>query len=171
MSRQIARFREVQRFRQWWLWLLVLIPPALCLWAIIQQLVLGIPWGNNPASDAVLIVLVAVFGVGLPVFIYGVSLTTLVWSEGVYVRFFPFHLKWLVFPSGEIEAYEVCTYSPLKDYGGWGIRYGLKSKAYSVTGNRGVVLKLKNGKTVLIGSQSAELLRQALAELTNAGEA
>lgn len=39
-------YRVVQRFRQWWVWLLVLIAPAVCLWAAIQQLILGDPWGK-----------------------------------------------------------------------------------------------------------------------------
>ena len=40
------------------------------------------------------------------------------------------------------------------DYGGWGIRYGRKGKgkAYSVSGNSGVLLTFNNNKTILIGS-------------------
>ena len=117
--------------------------------------------GKNPASNTVLLIIVAVFGIGLPGFIYSTSLTTLVRNDGVYVRFFPFHLKWVVFLFEDIDTYQTCTYNALKDYGGWGIRYGPKGKAYNVSGNRGLKLRLKDGRTVLIGSRSAEALEQA----------
>ena len=40
-----------------------------------------------------------------------------------------------------------------REYGGWGIRGGLRgTKAYNVSGNRGVELMLADGRTVLIGS-------------------
>ena len=160
----IEHFREVQRFRQWWIWLLVLIAPALFIWAFVQQIVLGNPWGNNPASDLVLIILGAIFGIGLPAFMYTIRLTTVVRDDGIYLRFFPFHFKWVRFPFEDIDTFEVLTYSPLRDYGGWGIRYGLKGKAYNVSGNKGVLLNLKDGKTVLIGSQRADELGYAVSE-------
>ena len=46
-------FSEKQRFRQWWLWLLVLISPVFLIWAIFQQVVMDVPFGNNPTSDLV----------------------------------------------------------------------------------------------------------------------
>ena len=54
------------------------------------------------------------------------------------------------------------TYNPIREYGGWGIRYGLKSKAYNVHGNHGVQLELLNRKRLLIGSQRSEEFANAL---------
>jgi hypothetical protein len=51
------------------------------------------------------------------------------------------------------------------DYGGWGIRYGLKGKAYSISGNRGVFFAFTEGKKVrklMIGSQIPEKLAEAV---------
>jgi hypothetical protein len=62
-----------------------------------------------------------------------------------------------------VKSHEVITYSPLRDYGGWGIRYGSKGKAYNVSGNRGVRLELSNGKRLLFGSQRPEELSEAVA--------
>lgn len=46
------------------------------------------------------------------------------------------------------------TYSPIKEYGGWGYRITLKNgKAFNVTGNKGIQLVLKSGKKLLIGTQ------------------
>jgi hypothetical protein len=157
-------FRETQRFHQWWIWLLVLIAPAVSVWAFVQQIVFGNPWGNNPASDLVLIILVIVFGIGLPVFMYSLRLITEVRDDGIYVKFSPFHFNWVIFSFDDIDAWEVQTYNPLKDFGGWGIRYGWKGKAYNVHGNRGVLLSFKDGKSVLIGSQRADELGDAISE-------
>ncbi len=46
----------------------------------------------------------------------------------------------------------------MKEYGGWGIRYGMKGMAYNVSGNRGVQLEFETGKRLLIGSQRPEEL-------------
>jgi len=53
----------------------------------------------------------------------------------------------------EIEKIEACIYSPIKDYGGWGIRFRYKAKAYNIKGNEGVKVYLKNGRHILFGSQ------------------
>jgi hypothetical protein len=78
------------------------------------------------------------------------------------VRFFPFHRRPRVIDLENIESVEAVRYSPLRDYGGWGIRHGSAGKAYNVSGNQGVVLRLKNGKTVLLGSQRYEELAAAI---------
>jgi TATA-box binding protein (TBP) (component of TFIID and TFIIIB) len=53
----------------------------------------------------------------------------------------------------------------LLEYGGWGIKYGRKGKAYNVSGNRGVQLVFKDGKQLLIGSQRAEELAEAISSI------
>ena len=157
-------YSERQRFRQWWLWMLVLIGPAISVWAIFQQLVMGSPFGNNPAPDYVLVVLVVIVGGGLPLFMYSTGLDTEVRNCGACIRFRPFHRKWVVFGFDSIQKAEAHTYSPLKDYGGWGIRYGRKGKAYNVSGNKGVLLTLQDGKNVLIGSKHHGVLCSAINE-------
>jgi hypothetical protein len=54
-------------------------------------------------------------------------------------------------------------YSPLREFGGWGIRFAPgKKRAYSVSGNKGVELELSDGMHVLIGSQRPEELTQMI---------
>jgi len=144
--------------------MLVLIGPAISVWAIFQQLVLDSPFGNNPAPDYVFVVLVVIVGGGLPLFMYSTGLDTEVRDCGTCIRFRPFHRKWVVFGFESIQKAEASTYSPLKDYGGWGIRYGRKGKAYNVSGNKGVLLTLRDGKNVLIGSKNHEVLCSAINE-------
>jgi len=159
------RFLEVQRYRQWWLLVLlagIFLPSA---WAVIQQVILGVPWGNNPASDGWVLLIAGVSGLGLPLFILSLNLRTEVRPDGVYVRFWPLHLGWVHIPSDQIAECTAQTYRPLRDYGGWGIRWGPKGKAYNVSGNRGVLLVYGKGRRLLIGSQRPEELQQAIATI------
>ena len=155
-------YSEVQHFRQVWLWLLLLSIAGVAIYGMVQQLILGKPFGNNPAPDTVLIIVVVIFGFGFPIFFYFMNLTVEVRSDGLYYRFFPFHLSFHRIPREDLRTYEVRTYSALREYGGWGIRWGPKGKAYNVSGNRGVQLELSNGKRILIGSQRPEELAEAL---------
>jgi hypothetical protein len=155
-------YREVQRFRQLWLWLLVAGICGLSIWSFVQQLIMDKPFGQNPAPDVVVVVIAAIFGLGFPVLFYSINLTTEVRSDGLYVRFFPFHLKFRRILAGSLNRYEVQTYRPIRDYGGWGIRYGRGGKAYNVSGNRGVMLELSDGQKLLIGSQKPEELANAI---------
>ncbi|MHC4338483.1 MAG: hypothetical protein ACYSTG_11155 [Planctomycetota bacterium] len=57
------------------------------------------------------------------------------------------------------------TYKPIREYGGWGIRYSFRKgigRAYNMSGNKGVQLVFKNGKKLLIGSQKPDELAQAI---------
>ena len=154
--------REVQRFRQIWLWLLILTAPAVFAYGTIQQLVLKKPFGNHPTSDIALVVLAVAFGLMLPLFFYLTNLTIEVKRDGIYIRFFPFQFSFKKIKLDDLQSYQAVTYSPLKDYGGWGIRYGIKGRAYNISGNRGVQLEFKNGKRLLVGSHNPEALVRAI---------
>jgi hypothetical protein len=56
------------------------------------------------------------------------------------------------------------AYSPINEYGGWGIRSGSKvhGKAFNMRGNEGVQLILRSGQRVLIGSQMPDELAAAI---------
>jgi hypothetical protein len=132
-----------------------------------RQLILGQPWGDHPLPDAALLLVglaVTVFCIGLVVLFAFARLITEVQSDGLYIRFIPFHPRFLRFSRETLLHWEAVKYNPLLDYGGWGIRYGLKGRAYNVRGNKGVQLELRDGKRVMIGSQRAEELARALTE-------
>ncbi len=61
-----------------------------------------------------------------------------------------------------IRSAEARTYRPILEYGGWGIRYGKAGKAYNVSGPRGVQLEFHDGSRLLIGSQRADELAEAI---------
>ena len=162
-----ASFREVQRFRQWWLWVLLLVTAlgtiGLFGYGIFIQVIQGTPWGDRPMSDAGLIitgVATTVLTVGLVALLLSARLITEVRSDGLHIRFFP--MRWKVIPYDSIASYQARTYHPIRDYGGWGIRWGREGKAYIVGGDEGLQLLLDDQRKVLIGSQRIQELEAAV---------
>ena len=98
----------------------------------------------------------------LPLIFYLFELRIKVSNKGLYYQFFPFHFKSYTIDIEDIESIKAMEYSPLKEYGGWGIKYGFQGKAYSVSGNKGVKIFLKNGLNIMFGSQKHNELAKAL---------
>ncbi|MDX5422610.1 MAG: DUF6141 family protein [Hymenobacteraceae bacterium] len=162
MSEKTILYRERQRFRQFWLWVVVLCVAAIFWVGLVYQVILGGTFGSRPVSSVQLVVLFVLVGLGLPYFFYRMSLTTVVQPGEVQVRFWPFHLKPVQIPLHLVRDYKLTTYNPIGDYGGWGIRWSFKGKAYNMSGNEGVQLFFYNHEPVLIGSQHAEELYEAI---------
>ena len=182
MSGSTVRFAEVQHFRQVWFWLILGGSAALTAGifghGLYVQLVEGRTWGNTPMSDTALIVtasLVFLLEGGLIALFAAAHLRTEVRDDGLYLRFVPFHLSFHRLPLADVAHVEAVTYRPIMDYGGWGIRYswgssgGKKSKAYNISGNRGVKLTYYAGNHLLIGSQRPEDLAAAIKSLRESG--
>ena len=144
-------YTESQRFRQWWLWLLVFISPAVFLLILFNILIFE---DGIQQSSIVIMVIGTMVSLAIPAFLWHTGLDTEVGRSGIRFKFRPFHRKWVEYKFNEIKKAEACIYRPLMDYGGWGIRYGRKGKgkAYSVSGNSGVLLTFNNNKKILIGS-------------------
>lgn len=164
MSR--VNFKEEQKFRQIWIWMLLLALSGIWIWQLVQQVFMGIPFGNNPSSDLG-VILTGLFPLLTIILFRLLTLETIINEEGVQYRFRPFQRKPKVIKAEDILRYEVKKYSPLKDYGGWGIRLGSfnKGKAYNVNGNMGVLFEFKNGKKFLLGTQKPSEIRSALERL------
>jgi hypothetical protein len=154
-------WREVQHFRQWWIWTGVL-SVAVFMWVgFVTQIIIGHRYGSKPAPDVILIVFTALFGVGFPVFFFMLRLVTEVYADHLRVGLAPFRRR--AIRLRDIASAEAVTYHPLADYGGWGVRWaGSRGMAYNVSGNRGVQLVLADGRRILVGSQRAEELAMAL---------
>jgi len=165
-------FQEDQNGRWPWFWLVIL--PTLLVglapfaWGLYSQFVLGEPWGSRPMSDTALLItsaIAAVFFLAIGAFGWTCGLRTRVLKDGLYVQFFPIHFSPKRIPLENVVKMEVRTYRPLREYGGWGIRWVLQGKAYNMSGNRGVRLDYADGKHVLIGSQRPEELLAAIEQL------
>jgi len=162
-----SSLKEIQRFRQIWAWSLIIGMIAVLGWGVIQQIILGKPWGRNPASDAGLIV-ISLVPVGISILFLITRLETEINERGIYYRFIPFHFKRHKIEWATVGKAFVREYHPIREFGGWGIRFSFRGcKAYNVSGDYGLQLEFKNGKQLLIGTQKPkdiELLLQRLAD-------
>lgn len=159
-------FKEEQQFRQWWNLLIVVASVvsgiAFSIYALYQQLILGKQVGNEPAPNAVLAVLI-VFLLFFLWFYLRLKLEVWIDNRGIHYRFFPLIFKERIISFAEIKKYEIRKYSPLLDYGGWGIKKSIRwGRAYNVSGNTGLQLYLNNGKKVLFGTQKPQAMIYAM---------
>lgn len=167
MNENQILFSEEQKFNQWWIWALFLFLNGIFLNGLYQQLYLKIPFGNKPMSDNGLIIFSIFMAIFTYIFIFVFKLQTQITSEGISVRFFPFHLKFKKYAWDEIVECYVRKYNPLMEYGGWGLRMGFFGKGYAlnVSGNMGLQLKFTDSKKLLIGTQKNEELEIVLLKL------
>ena len=136
----------------------MIIPGPIALVWVIFVLLTNNSIVGDAVGDLVLLAFAFMYGVGFPFFMYTTGLDTEVRETGVYIKFKPFHRKWISFNFEDISKVEAVRYSPIKEYGGWGIRYGRKGKAYNVRGNKGLFVTLRNGRNIMIGSGNHEEL-------------
>ena len=157
-------FHEVQRFTQWWIWAVIAGVVGLQVWGFVEQIILGRPFGDNPAPDWMMIMFFVLFGIGLPLLIYSCKLETVVSTEGITVRYVPFHRAARLIDFEGIKSHTARKYNPILEYGGWGVRMGMRGDALNVNGNMGVQFEFNNGKRLLVGSALAEQFDAAITE-------
>jgi hypothetical protein len=162
-------FREVQRFRQWWLWaiigLAVLIPAGILVYQLTgNSSVRYEPPGNAGGFIGITLIVLVIL------LFLSIRLETIVDNAGITYRFFPVHLKQRHIPWPEVAAAYVRKYRPIGEYGGWGIRYGFGSgTALNISGNRGLQIVFKDGKKMLFGTRKPEELKRLLSRLEKQG--
>lgn len=165
-------YREIQQFRQSWIWIGLSLPGILIIglfgFGIKHQVIDGQKFGNNPMSDTGMIVTFAcvllVLLLLVLLFLFA-KLTTEIDKSGISFRFFPFQFTFRRISWDTVEKYEVITYNPIGDYGGWGIKGNKHGQAYNVSGNLGLKIYLKTGKEILIGTQKKTELTRFLSDL------
>lgn len=150
-------YREEQKVRQPWIWILVLGILGLFIWGIIQQVVFGVDFGNNPTSNLGLIAF-SIIPIGLIYFLYTYKMTTEITSDYIYFKvkyFLKKKISW-----DEVKSVELIKYKPLSQFGGWGIRYGIKGTAYSVSGKECLLIHLiDNDRKIYLGTQEPDRLQ------------
>lgn len=156
-------YREVQRPRQIWFWAIVILVTVFSWYSFIQQIIFGIPVGNQPAPDFMMILFWILFGILFPILMVGfMRLTTEVHEDGIYVRYLPFHYHYRKFSFHDIEKVEPIVYS-FYEFGGWGVRTNMKGETvYSMSGKDGIRLHLKNQIIVIIGTKRQEEMLSAI---------
>jgi len=88
-------------------------------------------------------------------------LTTTVTPDAVSIRYGVLYRTRI--PLSDVARAEAVEYSPIREYGGWGIRGSSRRRALNARGNQGVLLTRSDGTTLLVGSQHPRDLLDALA--------
>jgi hypothetical protein len=138
------------------------------LWyGFFQTLFFGKPFGSPPMSLPLLFLFWLLFGLGLPLLIYKARLTVTVRANRLDIQYFPFHLKARQILPQTIQSVQARSYRPILEYGGWGLRWSFsgRGQAYNVSGKQGVQLKFKDETQLLLGSQKAPALEEAIQSL------
>jgi hypothetical protein len=153
----MAQFREEQRFE--WFWTAMFCVPALIVgYGLYRQLGL-----KEPSISGALLWPAFVVAVVVGVWFLRLKMVTEVRDQGLFVDF-----VWLwperTIPWDQIRSVEARTYRPIRDFGGWGVRWAARGIVYHARGNRGARMVLASGERVLIGSQRADELARAIAE-------
>jgi hypothetical protein len=156
-------FSERQRFKQWWVWMILIGINALFLFGVYKQVINGQQFGDKPMSDTGLL-LTTGLTVLITMLFASFRLDTIIKRDGIYVRFFPFHLSFKKYAWNTISKSFVRQYAAISEYGGWGIRFNLfgNGKAYNVSGNKGLQLEFNTNEKLLIGTCKPAELTQTL---------
>ena len=159
---EVVAFEESQSLAPWVKWLM------LCLAGFETVIVITVlrdgsrtePMGMVVALGVVTLTLVLLLGIAR------LRMRTVVEGDVIRVRMFPL-LNTQIRIADVAEA-KARKYSPIGEYGGWGIRRGWSSGwAYNMRGDEGVQLVLRDGKKILIGSQRAGELADCITRLMN----
>lgn len=173
-------FEETQRIRDnRWVWALAI---AIFLAAIVPllygmywQLGHGEPFGEEPMSDEMLVlmfvVVVVCCSLGMTAFI-SLTLQVRVEDSGIYYRCFPHVWKWRF-----ISKEEIADFSFQKNVK-WYQRAGLgykrnrlrKLRSMRITGGSLMELHLRNNQRMLLGTQNLEALERAMKKMTSKTE-
>ncbi|MEP2772595.1 MAG: hypothetical protein ABJH05_10625 [Fulvivirga sp.] len=153
-------FKEEQRFNQWWMWAII-IPVVtgvalLCIHKLNEWLTVEdrIPDGMAVEWRILIIIFALILTLAIAFGIFKAKLETQIKDNAIKYRFRPFIFKWRKIKPEDIKDWQVRTYSPIAEYGGWGVRFTFgNSRAVNVKGNKGLQLHLISGKKLLIGTQ------------------
>lgn len=158
---QVVRFQEEQHFG---VWVDVLSFTAILGTAAAQLITLS---GEVNATDIALTGWAAFWGIILFVIANLFRVMTEVDDREIRVtfgRWFPYYRRRI--PLDRVRGARAVTYRPIRDAGGWGIRWGRfeghRCAFLNASGNRGVLLELDDGRWLIIGSGLPEALCGAL---------
>jgi hypothetical protein len=113
-------------------------------------------WFEQPWLSGLLLV------VSIPSFIMYGGLRVIITQHDLRVRLGILGIKVLQLKIADIAAVEKHEFAPLRDFGGYGIRFNREMQAYYLRGNMGVKITTTSGKKYLIGSDNTDRLASVI---------
>lgn len=150
-------FVEKQKFTQWWIYAIFAL--AFAGWLLIF-------YENSLKAKSFEELIMFIFFELLLVLVtlgfFSLRLETRIDAKGITARFTPFKFLTRHYQWKEIREIFVRKYSPIAEYGGWGVRGLRNKKAYNVAGNNGIQIVTKDKESFLIGTQQPEVARRVI---------
>ena len=154
-------FAETQYF-SWWTWALIALLAVGFGVIFVVQITLKIKVGTRPMPSW----LALVFCLALGAFSFFMAMQCLkvkITNEAVYYSLGAFARPRTI-RIDEISTMSLRKYDGMAEFSGWGVRTNSKENCFTVSGDDGLEIKLKDGnkKLVLIGTQQAAQLQDIL---------
>lgn len=151
-------FNEAQSYRGTWVMYLILLVE---LPTIVLLLVFFLKEDDKSEMGIALIVVIGSLFIIL-LFLFTLKLETRIDDLGISFRYFPFIRKWRKIEKDQILSVKVINYSPVMDYGGWGLKGNKTTKAYSILGDEGILIDTGEKKRIMIGTSKTKELKEFL---------
>jgi len=149
-------FSEIQKFNKWWHYILI-STPLLFFITLILLLQFDVIVPKHSKKDPwFFIPMLIASALTIAWFLY-LNLKTTINENGIHIVFsgIPFCKKIVLWD--DISTIEVVEYSPLSDYGGWGVKYSIGNGwCYNVSGTYGIKITGKTHKPFLVGTLKKE---------------
>lgn len=155
-------FEESQKFRQIWLWAILILTLGSIVGILIFQLATGQKVGSRPAPNIFLIILTVILVIPTFLGFYFSELTTKIDNEGIYYGWNTLSTKLNFIPWSKIRNAKIIKYK----FVGYGYKitstYGI---IYNVSGNKGLLIEKDNGDKLLIGTKKPDELKRIIDNL------
>jgi len=156
----MAEYKEIQKFNSPLIWIIVGIA------ALGGIVALSLPAGQNDELTLMpKLFIISALIIVILMFLYG-YLKTAIDDSGIKIEMrilfrFGRTILW-----DDIQTIKVDKYRPILEFGGWGYRIAWKGVAYNCRGNDGLIIRLKNGRKVVIGTQKPDELKKYLLDIS-----
>ncbi len=137
-------FVEEQRFKQWWLFSMMIL--------LIMGILLAFLFSGNDSEAKISMLVAMILIVLIFVFLLSLRLQTRIDNYGITTRFNLLSFSKRSYSWGEIENCFLRKYSA-REFGGRGMRILKKKKAYTIRGSQGIEIFTKDHRKFLIGTQ------------------
>ena len=109
--------------------------------------------------------IIGIFVCIIAIILSNIQMVTQIRTDGIYIRFSPFQPSFKKYYWDNIEELYIRKYDALKEYYGWGIRYGPMGIGYIVSGDTGIQIVFNDNNRVLISTQRPEEFQNILSRL------
>ncbi len=155
-------YRETQAFSQKWVFVVLTVVMVALIAGYVCQTKYHISFGNKPMSIGAYITCSVLVAITM-LLLYIARLQIRIDERGISYKFPPFEFSFKLYSWANLDEAYVRSFSPLGEYGGWGLRIGPNGTAVIITGGQGIQLVTKTGDHILIGTSNPRAASEAIA--------